>query len=230
MFKKFIALSCLSSTIALTNLAAGANFRPEMPTLSAGGRGYFLTSKSGLAGSNDTGLMYDYHLSVFAGDSKSVSVHLNGSSSQVDYELNSSSITSSELNFLVRAYLDFVYVGAFGGTYQMNALRADSTVIDAIASQYGGNIGLLLGLMKNTSFGIDTLVSIPTEVKEANQLDLVLGLRTETRVFMSFDLTRRLLDLDAGFLYATQEATLAGEGQGETSSAPYIGFSVNTDF
>jgi hypothetical protein len=50
------------------------------------------------------------------------------------------------------------------------------------------------------------------------------------KVILAFDLTRKLLDLETGVLYSTQEATFAGAGDGDTIVAPFLGFSLNTAF
>lgn len=202
----------------------------EKPTLSAGGQVYYATSKSGLAQSNDTGLMMNYGLNVFAGDNKNLSVHLEGSQSSFAYGLNKASMRSSELSFLLRAYFGPIYVGASGGTTELLVKRSDGTKLDAFGTIYGGNLGTRFEFGRDTIVNMDARAALPTEIKEAKQQDLKLGLRIDGKITLAFDLIRKLLDLETGLLYSTQEAKFAGSGDGEVIIGPFLGISFKTAF
>lgn len=215
---------------AAAPMDARADLKPELPTLSLGARGYWATSKSGLAESNDTGLIYKYGLSVYSGDGKDVSVHIEGLKSAISYSLNNASSSQDELNFLVRYYLGFVYLGAFGGSIQVGASRADGATLDIFASQYGGNIGALLTITRGAYLEFDLRYGVPLDIKEASQQTVTLGSKIDAQCTVVFDLTRRFLDLEAGFLYSTYDATFNGSGTGENLTAPFIGLLMSTYF
>jgi hypothetical protein len=223
-----LGLSAVVLCLALCSRIAHAG--DDKPTLSASGQVFYATSKSGLAQSNDTGMMMSYGLHVFAGDNKNLSVHLEGSQSNFAYALNKATMSSSELSFLLRAYFGVFYLGAGGGTTQLLVKRADATKLDAYGTLYAGNLGTRFEFGRDTVVTIDARGVLPTGIKEATQQDLKLGVRLDGKVILAFDLTRKLLDLETGVLYSTQEAKLAGAGDGEIIVAPFVGFSVNTDF
>ena len=216
--------------LALSPTTGLALRRPEMATMSAGGDVCYATSKSGLAESNDTGLITTYGLHVFAGDSKNLSVHLEGSSSSFAYELNDTIMTLSDLVFSMRTYFSIFYVGGFAGTFQAAAKRANGDEFDAFGTVYGGNLGALIDLNRDSWLGFDAKVSLPNDIKESSKQDVTFGMRTEGRIFISYDVTRRFLDVQAGLMYSTQEATFLGTGKGETISAPFLGIRMNSEF
>jgi hypothetical protein len=60
-------LGLTAVVLCLTLCAAIAHAGSDKPTMSASGQVFYATSKSGLAQSNDTGIMMNYGLHVFAG-------------------------------------------------------------------------------------------------------------------------------------------------------------------
>lgn len=209
---------------------ARADFKPELPTLSLEGKGYWGTSKSGLAESIDTGLVYKYGLGVYAGDDKNVSVHIDGLTSATSYSLNNATSSQNELAFLIRYYMGFVYIGAFGGSIQVGAERADGTALDIFASQYGGNLGALITITRGAYLKIDLRYGAPLDIKEASQQTVTLGSKIDAEGSVLFDLTRRSLDLEAGFRYSTFDATFNGAGTGEVLIAPFLGILMSSYF
>ena len=211
-------------------LTAMADIKPELPTMAATGRAYYLTAKSGLAESNDTGLMTSYGLSVYAGSEKSVSVHLEGRNAAVSYALNNAKMSQSEFSFLIKVYIGFFFIGAYGGSTQHTITRSDSNTLDAFANQYGGTAGMLVNIAKGSHLGVLLKGGVPVDLKETNQQDVQMGLKLEGEICLNFSLTRDLVDLETGFYYSTQSASFGGAGNGETLSAPFLGLSLNTDF
>jgi hypothetical protein len=225
-----LKLELLVGFLGLALWSGIAQAGDDKPTLSASGQVFYATSKSGLAQSNDTGLMMNYGLHVFAGDNKNLSVHMEGFQSDFSYALNKATKSASELSFLLRAYFGVFYVGAGGGTTQVLIKRADGAKVDAFGTLYAGNLGARFEFGRDTVVSLDARGVLPTGIKEATQQDLKLGLKLDGKVILAFDLTRRVLDLETGVLYSTQEATFAGAGDGETMIAPFLGFSLNTAF
>lgn len=222
---------CAALLISMAGqVRALADIKPDLPTLSLGGRSYWATNKSGLAESNDTGLIYKYGLNVYAGDNKNVSVHIEGLSSAISYELNGATSTQSELNFLIRYYLGFVFLGAYGGSIQVGAVRSDAQSVEIFANTYGGSFGALVTIFRGAYLELEARYGIPIDVKEVSQQNVTLGAKMDASCAVVFDLTRNLLDLEAGFLYSTYDATFEGVGTGEALTAPYIGLLLSTSF
>jgi hypothetical protein len=88
----------------------------------------------------------------------------------------------------------------------------------------------MLSLNKDSWFGLEARAALPTDIKEANQQEVTLGMRFEGRAFLNYDVTRKFLDFQAGLLYATQEASFLGSGGGENVTAPFLGLLMNTSF
>jgi hypothetical protein len=213
-----------------TRRSAQAFERPEPATLSLGASAFYATSKSGLAESNDTGLITNYGLNIFAGERKNLSVHLEQSNSQFAYELNKAKLTYSDLNFSIRLHFSIFYVGGFAGTVQATGTRADGTTFDAFGSQFGGNAGSMLRLNRESWLGFDAQVAMPNSIKEANKQNITLGMKMDAKVFVNYDVTRKFLDLQAGYFHSVQQATFLGTGKGETVTAPFLGFLMSTSF
>ncbi len=217
------------ATVLFPEMAA-AELKPELPTLSLGGRAYWATSKSGLVESNDTGLFYSYGINVYAGDHKNLSVHLENKTAQTTYALNSTSTSQEDLAFIFRYYFSFFYIGGFAGSTKLLATRADGSSADIFANKYGANTGLIMNVTRSVILEVDARGGIPLDVKEANNQTVTLGTKIEGQVTVIFDLTRKLLDLEAGFAYSSQEATFEGTGTGETTTAPFVGLTMSTSF
>lgn len=226
---RILALALPLMLLAYEARAMGAGM-PSTATVSAGGAAYYATSKSGLVESNDTGMLTTYGLNVFAGQTKSLSVHLEGSSAAFAYELNDTKLSTSDLTFSVRVHFSHFFIGGFAGTLEATAERADGESFEAYATLYGANFGAGLALSRGFWIGLDGRYAMPTDIKEADKQDVTLGAKTEGRVFFSYDLTRKLFDLQAGFLYGIQDASFLGTGDGETITAPFLGILMNSDF
>lgn len=189
--------------------------------LSFSGGAAFVTHKSKLAESNDTGLAYTYGLRVLGGSEKSLLVDVRGSMGSTSFALNNTKMSSKDLVFFFGYHLGWAYVGAGAGTLQLSATLPNLT-IETYSRTYAACLGSSFQLFRGTGFFFDARVVSPFETKETQQRDVTVGLGMAAEAGASFDLTRRALDLQAGVRYATQAVTAGGDGGSDVFTAPFV--------
>jgi hypothetical protein len=209
------------TTVAACSSPALAASSDAERALSVSGGAAFVTHKSKLVNSNDTGLAYTYGLRVLGGSANTILVDVRGSMGTTAFALNETSIATNDLVFLFGYNFGWGYVGAGAGTLQIAATLPDSA-LETYSRTYAGCLGTSFSLSRGTGFFLDGRVTSPFETKETQQQTVSVGLGMAVEAGATFDITRRALDLQAGVRYATQAVTFGGVGGGETLTSPFV--------
>jgi hypothetical protein len=131
------------------------------------------------------------------------------------------SIATKELVFLFGYNFGWAYAAAGAGTYQIAASRAGSEM-ETYSRTYAGCIGTSFGLYRGTSFFLDARVASPFETKETEKKDATVGMHMVGQGGVTFDLTRKSMDLVAGMRYSTLAVSFEGTGGTDVLTAPFV--------
>jgi hypothetical protein len=214
------------------SLPAFAEKAREAPTFSFAAQGGFLTHKSELAASNDTGTGVGYGIGFHAGEEHQVGVFIKNESAAVIFELNASKVESSTQDVVIHYRLGSFYLGGAISALKVKATRGAAeaaTEIDAIGNGYGGNAGFAFRIGKNAAWFTDVLTGSYGETREANQLDFAIKSAMTIDTGVNFFVTRELLDITAGFKQKTIGLSL-GESFAEVLTMTYLGLRLNVFF
>lgn len=160
----------------------------------------FTTHKSQLLVSNETTQAIRYTVGLFAGDDKSISVALSSETVSTVFLLNNASMDLAFTDTYVRYHLWFLYVGAIIESATMTAVdTSGTTLFDLSSSGFGGNFGANIAFGRGAMFNFNVDFITTSQVIDIQESDVLVDPRFVIDLGLSFDVTRKMIDLIVGY-------------------------------
>lgn len=191
------------------------------------------THKSEFVNSNDTGSTLAYSIGFHAGAERSVGILLRTDTSTIDFELNTSSMATTNQDVVIRYRLGNFFFGGVISSAALEATRAEETEdaeIDAVGTGFGGHFATVWGIGRDSAWYLDSVFNTYGQTREANQIDMEFGSRMDVDTGVVFYVTRELLDLTFGYRYRTAAYSADGTGYSDLVTSTYLGVRFNAVF
>ncbi|MBC7661836.1 MAG: hypothetical protein H7249_19260 [Chitinophagaceae bacterium] len=187
----------------------------------------FITSKSKLVVSNDTGSALGYGVGAFAGQSRNIEFHLGFETDTTPYLLNKSNVSYDWQDTKLRYHYGYFYAGAVFSRLNLKVKSAGADTVDASGSGYGGSTGFLLPLGKASVFRTD--ISTVSISKMTNALTGTASVpsRLDIDIGASVETGWKWLDFDFGYRMRTLSIK-RDKAYSDTETCTYIGLRLQT--
>lgn len=205
-------------------LASEASDRAS-PTAFLIAGGGFHVQKSELVDSNDTGTSVKYGLGIWAGEDRSMGIHIVQESNSTTFALNDATMAQTWRDVVIKYRLGPVYFGPVLSQMAMTAESGDLS-LDLSGQGYGFNAGWTLGFLRNTAWYFDAVSASISEVRDTELSDVSVGSRTDLDTGFCFFLTKQTFDMMFGYRMRTYSVS-TGSSFAESQNLTYLAFRAN---